>query len=127
MWEAISLGEYLFKTFFKAEESNKLHSAILPATLQELHFLPLPLAFFSFSGELSSPALNSENSSPLVNVPLFLRGVLGLRMWCSGIHSSWYPPAPVAVTAPTGALTAEAAGFLFGRDDRLGANAWYAT
>ena len=59
----------------------------------------LPLRFLP-SVPLSTPLV----SSPLVAAPEDLVFLTFFR-WCSGIHSSWYPPAPVAVTLLTGALT----------------------
>src|SRR6266850_2238238 len=51
---------------------------------------------------LTSAPLGQLCSSPELTTPPVFRA-LALRKWCSGIHSSWYPPAPVAVTVLSGA------------------------
>lgn len=72
---------------------------VVLASQLSAYFLPLP---FLLSAPLISVPLVS---SPLVATPDFVFRTFDFLRWCSGIHSSWYPPAPVAVTVPTGALT----------------------
>jgi len=75
----------------------------LKANNDQVYLRPLFLFLPPIAG-LSAPLVSAPLSSSPLTALSFLPDLVFL-MWCSGIHSSWYPPAPVAVTEPTGALT----------------------
>ena len=93
---------------------NQRYRGTKPGPRNNVVFYFLPLRFLGPSLPEASPPLVSAS---LVTTPLFLV----FFRWCSGIHSSSYPPEPVVVVA-TGALASEGMatlGFLdLGKNER---------